>query len=416
MSRFENQVRLDNAIDVLKERVQPGQEELGTGGLFASRGMEFNSTDLGYAGTQSRDIVSNEYGHFWADIKRGQVFQVNPNGQGLKELSNGVKYWLKEHLPMKLLKYDIVNVDTGEAITYRDLDNKFMSLGLSLGWDNRFKRILLTKKDYIPKKNGAYKFKEGKFYFGDTEISIHDEEYFEDVSFTIGFKVDKGEWLSYYSFIPDYYVEHMYYFQTGLNFDKKSERIGLWSHLLTNKSFQTFYGDEYEFTIEVPVKEQFVNKILASVQYRMESRKYVNEIDYIVHRAVGFNKAWLYNNRDCSGELRLIPGDKNDLYQRLEYPKYYDNYSEVVLDEVDDTWKLADFFNRTKDDMSGNPIWIRDLLDIYRVINPEAMNYDSIWQDRLRGDWMLYRLSNTEETTYKMIVRWMSSSDKIYEA
>ena len=83
---------------------------------------------------------------------------------------------------------------------------------------------------------------------------------------------------------------------------------------------------------------------------------------------------------------------------------------------MDDTWKLADFFNRTKDDMSGNPIWIRDLLDIYRVINPEAMNYDSIWQDRLRGDWMLYRLSNTEETTYKMIVRWMSSSDKIYEA
>lgn len=416
LSRFENQVRLDNAIDVLKERIQPGQEELGTGGLFASRGMEFNSTDLGYAGTQSRDIVSNEYGHFWADIKRGQVFQVNPNGQGLKELSNGVKYWLKEHLPIKLLKYNIVNVDTGEAITYRDLDNKFMSLGLSIGWDNRFKRVLLTKKDYIPKKAGAYKFKEGKFYFGDTEISVHDEEYFEDVSFTIGFKVDKGEWLSYYSFIPDYYIEHMYYFQTGLNFDKKSERIGLWSHLLTNKSFQTFYGDEYEFTIEVPVKEQFVNKILASVQYRMESRKYVNEIDYIVHRTVGFNKAWLYNNRDCSGELRLIPGDKNDLYQRLEYPKYYDNYSEVVLDEVDDTWKLADFFNRTKDDMSGNPIWIRDLLDIYRVINPEAMNYDSIWQDRLRGDWMLYRLSNTEETTYKMIVRWMSSSDKIYDA
>lgn len=416
LSRFENQVRLDNAIDVLKERIQPGQEDLGTGGLFASRGMEFNSTDLGYAGTQSRDIISNEYGHFWADIKRGQVFQVNPNGQGIKELSNGIKYWLKEHLPMKLLRYNIVNVDTGEAITYRDIDNKFMSLGLTLGWDNRFRRMLLTKKDYIPKKNGAYKFKGGKFYFEDTEVSVHDEEYFKDVSFTIGFKVDKEEWISYYSFIPDYYIEHMYYFQTGINFDKKDQRLGLWSHLLTNKSFQVFYGDKYDFTIEVPVKEKFVNKILASVQYRMEARKYINEIDYVVHRLVGFDKAWLYNNRDCSGELRLVPGNKDDMFQRLEYPKYYDNYSEVVLDEVDDAWKLADFFNRTRDDMSDNTLWIRDLLDITRVINPEAMDYDTIWQDRLRGDWMLYRLSNTKETTYKMIVRWMSSSDKIYEA
>lgn len=416
LSRFENQVRLDNAIDVLKERLTPENQELGTGGLFASRGLEYNSTDLGYSGTQSRDIVSNEFGHFWADIKRGQVFMVNPNGQGLKELSSGIKYWLKEHLPMKLLRYNIPNINTGNGITYMDVDNKFLSLGLSLGWDNRFKRLFITKKDYIPTRQVGYKFKDGEFYYNDQKVSVHDTEYFKDVSFTVAFKCDKGDWISYYSFIPDYYIEHLYYFQTGINFDKDSNKEGLWSHLLTNQSYQTFYGEKYDFTVEVPVKEQFVNKILAAVQYRMEARKYHNEIDYTVNRLAGFDKAWLYNNRDCSGELRLVVGDKNNMAQKLAYPRYYGNYSEIIAENVDDKWKINDFFNRTADDINGIPIWLKDTVDIDRVINENAMNYQTIWQDRLRGDWMLFRLSNTQLSTYKLIVRWMSSDEKVYNA
>lgn len=144
--RFEDQVSLHNAIDVIKERTSPGQAEMGTGGLFASRPLEYNTTDLGYSGTQSTEIISSEFGHFWVDTKRAQVFMTDPNGRNLKELSVGIRHWLKRHLPFKILRYGITNILTGTEMTEEDTDNKFIGLGLSLGWDNRYKRVLITKK------------------------------------------------------------------------------------------------------------------------------------------------------------------------------------------------------------------------------------------------------------------------------
>jgi hypothetical protein len=82
LARFENQVALYNALDVLNDRI--GNRETGGGSPFGQRGLEYNSTDLGYTGTQSKDMVSCEYGHFWVDAKRGQVFQADPNGRNLK--------------------------------------------------------------------------------------------------------------------------------------------------------------------------------------------------------------------------------------------------------------------------------------------------------------------------------------------
>ena len=56
-------IAIYNAIDIIKER-QESQYELGTGGLFLARPLEYNTTDLGYTGTQSTEIISCEFGHF----------------------------------------------------------------------------------------------------------------------------------------------------------------------------------------------------------------------------------------------------------------------------------------------------------------------------------------------------------------
>lgn len=71
---------------------------------------------------------------------------TDPNGRNLKELSVGIRHWLKRHLPFKILRYGITNILTGTEMTEEDTDNKFIGLGLSLGWDNRYKRVLITKK------------------------------------------------------------------------------------------------------------------------------------------------------------------------------------------------------------------------------------------------------------------------------
>jgi hypothetical protein len=418
--RFEDQVSLHNAIDVIKERTSPGQAEMGTGGLFASRPLEYNTTDLGYSGTQSTEIISSEFGHFWVDTKRAQVFMTDPNGRNLKELSVGIRHWLKRHLPFKILRYGITNILTGTEMTEEDTDNKFIGLGLSLGWDNRYKRVLITKKDYIPVKNPAYyKYDGGRFLYNETEvlsndkeISLKDEQYFKDVSFTIGYSCLKQEWISYYSFCPDYYIEQQQYFQTGINFPTSDEEGGLWSHLLTNKSFQTFYGATYPFILEVPIKEKYNGSTLASVEYELDARKYVDDVNYTLDRKVGLDTITIYNDTNNSGEIHLVPEEKNNLAQRISYPKIVGDHTEVLDTEVYRRHKLNDFFNRVDDDRSETPIWIKDDNDINKSVNPDSLNFRRSWLDRLRGSWMLMRIKKLISNR-KIIFQWLISEDKI---
>lgn len=415
LARFENQVALYNAIDVLADRITPNSNEIGTGGLFASRGIEYNNTTLGYSGTQSRDMVSCEFGHFWVDMKRGQVFKVDSNGRNLVEVTPGLRNWFKEHLQMKLLRSEIFNADTGSAMTYRDVDNKFIGLGLSLGWDNRFKRVLITKRDYIPVGNPSeYRFSDGRFYRNGAEVSLQDPDQFEDVSFTVAYNCLAGEWKSYLSYTPDYYIEHQHYFQSGINYSHDTNRLGLWSHGLTNQSYQVFYGDLYPFIIEVPVREQYVNKILSNFQYRMDARRYQDEVNYQVSRMTGFNKAYFYNDTNNSGELWLNMAEKGNMSQQLRYPVTAADHREILVTEVDQKVNINDYFNEVNDDTSNLPTWRKDPNDIGREIDTRAIDYRRTWRDRLRGDWFLARLVNDIESRFKMIVRWFSSDEKIY--
>lgn len=418
LGRFKNQVSLFNTVDILKERVDPAvATELGTGGLFAGRSMDYNHTDLGYSGSQSTEMISTEYGHFWVDAKRGQVFMVKPNGEGLQPLHPGMSHWLQEHLPFKILRYDITNIENSESprpMNYDDVDNKFAGLGLSLGWDNRFKRVFVTKKDYIPVKQASrYTYKESKFYYDGSEVRLTDPEFFLDVSFTLAYSCKNNEWISYYSFTPDYYIEHMNYFQTGNNFADDFREVGLWSHLLTTQSYQVFYGKKYPFMIELPVRGQYVNKILSNIQYRMESRRYHSEIDFAIRRSTGFNKAWVYNHRDNSGLLNLIPEEKNNWAQKLRYPRAENGGMSIIATEESEGWAFNDFFNVIKNNENNVPQWIKDINDIEKEINADAIYYNSIWKDRLRGDWFLVRYCNDDETRFKMIFRWQSNDEKI---
>jgi hypothetical protein len=76
-----------------------------------------------------------------------------PGGQGISEISRSTKdlnasleKWFKEQLPFKILKY-YPNVD---------VDNNYNGFGITLGWDDRLKRVFITKKDYVPKQDMSY--------------------------------------------------------------------------------------------------------------------------------------------------------------------------------------------------------------------------------------------------------------------
>ena len=129
-----------------------------------------------------------------------------------------------------------------------------------------------------------------------TPINFPDPKYFEDVSWTIAFSLSTGSWLSFYGFYPNYYINHNTYFQTGRNNSVDSAELGLWSHLLTNKSYQVFYGKKQPFTIEYPIKDEYFTKRLGAVKLWTEAKRYSNEYDFSTTPTLTFNKSMVYNN------------------------------------------------------------------------------------------------------------------------
>ena len=166
LARFANTAVLYNKVDSkVDDGSNPTLSLLGGNSFFQRRSTSFHNTRLGYGGTQNATFISNEYGHFYADAQRGQVLMVPSNGEGMVEISSmagdkqsGMRNWFKEHLPFKILNH-LPNVD---------IDNPYNGVGLTMGWDSRYRRVFLTKKDYIP-KNDCIQYIEGQgFVIDDT--------------------------------------------------------------------------------------------------------------------------------------------------------------------------------------------------------------------------------------------------------
>lgn len=420
MGRFENNMTIFNAIDVLRDRVTPESEELGTGGMFAQRPIQFSYTELGETGSQHRSMVSCEFGHFWTDAKRGKIFQLQPNGQGLSQISDfrggkgdesGMRKWFKKHLPFKILRQGIEN------LTEKDIDNPYKGLGILMWWDSRFKRIFVTKRDYIAKSKNLM-YSGGEFYVkvGNQleHVELTNTTYFKDVSWTVAYSPIYQSWISYYDFKPDYAIAYNDYFQTGLNYSNDSKEQGLWSHLLTNKSYQVFYGKYYPWEIEIPIKNNYVNNVLQDLQIWTISKRYHNDYDYAVWRKKSFNKVNIYNQTNNSGILNL---DYVDTYIKSQYPKFKSSTEQIIpATHFEEQIKLNYFYNRVKREEAHLPIWNWDENEINKQLNDKTISFTSKKVlERIRGDWFFVHLIQDSTSQFKHYFKWMMSTEKPYK-
>lgn len=417
LGRFTDNLTIFNAVDVLRDRVNVDNAPMGNGGIFASgRPQQFSNTELGETGTQHKEFITTEFGHYWVDARRGKVFHLQPGGKGLQAISDfksggsgesGMRRWFKRHLPFKILKQGI------EGLMDTDLDNKFKGLGISMGWDSRFKRLFITKLDYVVKKRykGKVKYSSGKFYVNDLEVFLQDTEYFKNVSWTVSYSPIYGQWISYYDFKPDFYISHNEYFQTGINYPEKGKdyRKGIWSHLLSNKSYQVFYGDYYPFEIEYIVKNTYTNNVLKDLKVWAYSHRYHNNFDYAQWRGKSFNKIVVYNQTNNSGILSV---DYNNTLSRHLYPKYISSTEQLIQgSHIDEQLSVNYFYNRVKDEDSGVPIWLNDDNEINKILNPSAISFTSKKVlERLRGDWFSVRLIQDNTSQFKQVFKWGISS------
>lgn len=243
-------------------------------------------------------------------------------------------------------------------------------------------------------------------------IALTDPSYFEDVSFTIAYSLNSQSWVSYYDFEPNFYLAHNSYFQTGVNIANDNSELGLWSHLLTNKSFGVFYGKKYEVGVEYPIANDYASKTLEGIEIWSEAFRYHNEYDYAFTPHLTFNKLRVFNKREASGDLRLIR--QKTLRDNSKYPITKDGYQEILATNTDDRWKVNYIWNRVDDEYRNQPIWNWDKNQIHKTFNNKIIRFKGKRVlEPMRGDFFLVYLGYDTDSRYSMEFKWATSKEDL---
>lgn len=242
-------------------------------------------------------------------------------------------------------------------------------------------------------------------------IEVVNTDFFKDVSWTVAYQVETGSWLSYYSFEPNYYIAHNNYFQTGIN--NQIGKEGIWSHVMSNKSYGVFYGEKFPWMVEYPIKNEYVAKRLQNLTFSTEARKNLNEHDFAYDRNQTFNKVTVYNSHDNSGELNLIP--QKTLSQVSKYPITRGKSQDVLITNQDFNWTFNNIYNRTLNQDGTQTAWVWDENQIHKTINHELVHFGGKKiLSYLRGNYFIVRLTYDKSTEHNMIFRWATNQEEIY--
>jgi len=94
-------------------------------------------------------------------------------------------------------------------------------------YDSKFDRVIISKLDYIPQPGKGVKYNSEKreFYITrtvgtyeiDETVDVTDPEYFCNKSWTLSYNVNSKSWVSFHSYIPNFYIAENNFFYSGLN-------------------------------------------------------------------------------------------------------------------------------------------------------------------------------------------------------
>lgn len=207
-----------------------------------------------------------------------------------------------------------------------------------------------------------------------TPIEVSNPTYFEDISWTIAYSPIEQKWIGWYSYTPNYYVGHQNYFQTGKN--DIGSKFGLWSHLLTNRSYQVFYGVKYPFTMEFSPKREYGNTVIKSVKWQMDVRRYHNEYDWSEIENKPLNKLNIWSKFSNSGMLHL-KNNTGQISLISQYPKTAvdGSYQEVLVSRNHNDYSVNYFYNRMLKTNMNNPQWFWDKNQITKSINTNVIKF-----------------------------------------
>lgn len=417
-ARFENTTKVYNSRITLTTN-SPYQLEIGNAEMFKQKPVDLAKTDLGYIGTQHKAYVKCEYGTFWVDAKRGHIYQIT--GEGFNEIKTESNFnWFKQNLPFQILK-DIPNAD---------IDNPPIGLGIVMGWDERYERVFITKLDYRVKPE----FREGspsvvkyitdtadsnyrKYVLesGSTQVTITfgDSAFFENKSWTVAYSPKLKNFISFYSFLPNFFVPLLGNFQTIIN---TSTGSSTWNHNLSVFTYQTYYNVLYPYIIEYNVNSFPQISTVNSVTLMQDIQEYYSDYEYYSlstankNNLANFTKAIIYNKEQSSGIIKLIPEEFGNTRQKITYPRMTTTGIEALISRREHLYTFNGFWNVAAQG-NGQPLWSTqwsDLVTQYPIdkvpnlksVRPVSVSYQ---KNKIKSDFAKVRLIQDQYSRFKFI-------------
>jgi hypothetical protein len=250
LARFENKTLMYNNLLTI-DTSNPQAAYVGNPSLFrGAPPIDFAETDLGYVGSQHKMLLKIPQGQVTVDAKRGQVFLIaDTQVADISGFGSGLNRFFTDHLAFEILRY----------FPTVPIDNHFNGIGLHGVYDSKYDRILITKLDYVPKsKDVKWDSVNKEFYVeeiypqnaptttstttsaGTTTstttkpgtltttttvrplvtrkvVYVTDTEYFCNKSWTVSFNFNTKSWISFHSYLPNWYIGENNFFYSGIN-------------------------------------------------------------------------------------------------------------------------------------------------------------------------------------------------------
>lgn len=248
----------------------------------------------GYAGLSNRfGPVLTKAGYAWIDDLQGKVFLYT--GQALDEISNfGLRTFFR----------DFMQLQRSEAI----FDNPFISYGYTIGYDERFNRLLISKK--------------------------HGDE-----SWTISYNPGMKSWTSFHDYTPDYLFQGTDSYLYAL----KDNVLYLTNYKPTDTEKGVYFGNAEPYSSYIDVvhnEEAYRDKEFVGAQWVTEvypNGETNGQLDTTLDYTTTCTHLTLRTPQHCTGRVDLILfEDLDSLYEQnirnLNRTWYFDDVRDIVVD------------------------------------------------------------------------------------
>ena len=217
-----------------------------------------------------------------------------------------------------------------------------------------------------------------------TKVITNLNEVFECNSWTISYSLAPESWTSFHSYMPTYYIGMRHYFYTTIPQD-----VSLYRHELNSvrRNYQTFYGCTHPFIVDFVNNDGPLNvNLYDSIRYYTNVSYYDSVTgEYVDDRYTTFERAWLYNSYQTTGELTLKVKDEDvesmmsmavdqveqqSLLKRKDRIWFLNHFRDIAKDRTQSS--VPSLFTNSWADLQTTPY-------IDKVINPLAINNAKAW-------------------------------------